>query len=69
MAVFGDSFELEWDLIELFGNEEYTAVWAGNERQICFNVKTVLTFFTQTIPYIIILVVHRVLIMTKQHWK
>ena len=32
MAVFGDSFELEWDLIELFGNEEYTAVWAGNER-------------------------------------
>ena len=29
-----------------------TAVWAGNEKKICFNIKTISTFFTKTIPYI-----------------
>ena len=42
-----------------------TAVWAGNEKLICFNVKTDLTFFTKTIPYITLLVIHRVLIMNR----
>ena len=34
-----------------------TAVWARNEKLICFNVKTILTFFTKTIPYITHLVI------------
>ena len=29
-----------------------TAVWSGNEKLNCFNVKTNLTFFTKTMPYI-----------------
>ena len=31
-----------------------TAIWSGNEKLNCFNVKTILTFFTKTIPYIIL---------------
>ena len=42
-----------------------TAVWAGNEKLICFNVKTDLTFFTKTIPYITLLVIYRVSIMNR----
>ena len=50
---------------QLYPWSESTAVWAGNEKLICFNVKTDLTFFTKTIPYITLLVIYRVLIMTK----
>ena len=30
------------------------AVWSGNEKLNCFNVKTILTFFTKTILFIIL---------------
>ena len=34
-----------------------TAIWSGNEKLNCFNVKTILTLFTKTITYIILFTV------------
>ena len=63
----------KYQITDLVGGEKtnlnlyllFTAVWSGNEKSNCFNVKTILTFFTKLSHISSFLVVHRVSVMTK----
>ena len=63
----------KYQITDLVGGEKinlnlyllFTAVWSGNEKSDCFNVKTILTFFTKLSHISSFLVVHGVSVMTK----